>query len=153
MKYVRMGMTKGKASENRKYHPAYKTWQNMVQRCTNPNVSGWKRYGGRGIKVCDEWLNSSAQFLEDMLPTWFDGATIDRIDVDGHYTPKNCRWVTKQENIAFTSRSHMVELNGIRMTVREAAASAVVHYQTVLRRVQAGWPIEEAISTPAFKGI
>lgn len=151
MKYVRTGMTKGKSTERRKYHPAYKSWQNMIQRCTNPNYHNFHRYGGRGIKVCKRWLESSAKFLEDMMPSWFEGATIDRIDINGNYTPKNCRWVSKQENIAISSRSIMVELDGVRMTVMQASKNACVHYMTVLRRVRSGWPIEAAISTPSLK--
>lgn len=151
MKYVRIGLTKGKQGAKRKYHPAYKSWQNMIQRCTNPNYTNFHRYGGRGIRVCERWLSSSA-FIEDMLPTWFDGATIDRIDIDGDYAPENCRWVTKQENIALSSRSIMVELNGTRMTVMQASKLASVHYMTVLRRIRAGWPIEKAVSEPSLKG-
>lgn len=149
MKYVRTGVTKGRACENRKYHPAYKSWQNMIQRCTNPRLPGYKRYGGQGIKVCDRWLNSSAAFLSDMLPTWFEGATIDRIDLDGDYSPDNTRWVTRADNLSHTSRTVAVTLNGRRMSVLQASVGALVSYQTVLRRVRAGWPIEKAVLTPS----
>lgn len=66
-------------------------WITMKQRCTNPKSEGYELYGGRGIKVCDRWANSFEYFLEDMgeCP---DGMSIDRINVEGHYEPSNCRW-------------------------------------------------------------
>lgn len=76
--------------------PAYRSWQGMIQRCTNPNNAKWERYGGRGIRVCDRWLHSFEAFLADMgeRPS---GLSIDRIDNDGNYEPGNCRWATDTE--------------------------------------------------------
>lgn len=74
---------------------AYRSWDGMVQRCTNPNNSGYKNYGGRGIRVCGEWLDFR-NFLRDMgdRPK---GMSLDRINVDGNYEPNNCRWATQSE--------------------------------------------------------
>lgn len=75
------------------------TWQNMIQRCTNPNLRDWKDYGGRGIMVCARWLASFENFLADMgerpLGLW-----LDRKDNDGNYEPDNCRWITPKESAA-----------------------------------------------------
>lgn len=79
------------------FHPLYHTYQSMLNRCKNPSNPSYKHYGGRGIKVCERWQNSFLHFLTDMgeKPTWKH--SIDRIDVDGHYEPDNCRWATTLE--------------------------------------------------------
>lgn len=77
--------------------PEYKAWIAMRQRCANPRASGYRHYGGRGIRVCDEWEHSFAAFLECVGPRPSPEHSIDRIDVDGHYEPGNVRWATINE--------------------------------------------------------
>ena len=76
----------------------YETWQDMKRRCYNKQNARYDRYGGRGIKVCDEWLNDFQSFYDWAINNGYsDDLTIDRIDNDGNYEPSNCRWSTAKE--------------------------------------------------------
>lgn len=82
-KYVRHGLSK---------HPQYSSWANMIRRCYNPNNQRYYAYGERGIKVCQRWLDSFANYLEDVGERPGKEYTLDRIDNDGDYEPGNVRW-------------------------------------------------------------
>ena len=76
--------------------PTYCTWRNMIARCINSKRKDFKKYGGRGIKVCGRWLNSLKNFLEDMGEKP-EGLTIERFNNNGDYEPNNCKWATLGE--------------------------------------------------------
>lgn len=78
--------------------PEYKAWSSAVQRCTNPRHPSYRNYGGRGVRICEEWRRSFVAFFNHMGPRP-PGLTLDRIDNDGHYEPGNCRWTTYTEQI------------------------------------------------------
>lgn len=75
----------------------YRSWTSMRARCLNPSDKDFPHYGGRGISVCRRWLESYSDFLSDMGRRPSPAHTLDRIDNDGHYEPKNCRWATKSQ--------------------------------------------------------
>lgn len=84
--------------------PEYKVWKSMIKRCFNKNDINYKNYGGRGIRVSDEWRDF-ATFIIDMGRRPSDDLEIDRINNDGNYEKGNCRWVTRKENMNNTRRS------------------------------------------------
>jgi len=87
----------------------YNSWGNMIQRCTNKNHNNYKLYGGRGITVCDRWLESFENFYEDMglRPK---GTSLDRKDNDGNYCKENCKWSTQKEQCNNTRRNRINQL-------------------------------------------
>jgi hypothetical protein len=95
----------------------YRTWAAMIHRCTQPSNRGYKRYGGRGIKVCDKWMEFSG-FYEDMGDRP-EGCTIDRINNDGDYEPGNCRWATQTQQCNNKGNNVRLDYAGKNMTLVE----------------------------------
>lgn len=95
-------------------------WAGMIHRCTNPKRDRYKNYGGRGIKVCEEWANNSEEFIEWSLSNGYqDGLTLDRIDVDGNYKPSNCKWSNLKEQANNKRNNVFININGDIRTVAQ----------------------------------
>jgi len=124
----------------------YQTWRDMLGRCRNKNHRGYKRYGGRGILVCDSWIGSFEAFLSDMGERP-EGKTIDRIETDGNYEPSNCKWSTPKEQANNMSRNRYLEFNGERLTVSQWADKQGISYNTLIARIRRGWAVERALTT------
>ena len=119
-------MRKSKTSE-------YKIWQSMKQRCYNSNLKAYKHYGGRGICVCDRWLNSFENFSQDMGLRPSISHQIDRTDNDGNYEPGNCEWSTNTENSNNRSNSKWWYINGSKFNSLHDAAKV---YNTPIRELR-----------------
>lgn len=110
-------LTKGeKISLNRRTHgqshtPEYMAWRGMRKRCSNPKAKGYEYWGGRGISVCERWLNSFEAFYSDMGPKP-EGSSLDRKDNDGDYEPSNCRWVNKKTSSLNRRSIRWIEIKG-----------------------------------------
>lgn len=87
-------------------HPLYATWARMKQRCNDKGDSSYDRYGGRGIKVCDIWQKSFTAFVNDMGDRPSSDYSVERMDNDGDYTPENCKWGTREEQMQNKSIPH-----------------------------------------------
>ena len=130
----------------------YRIWSHMKRRCYHKNDLSYKNYGARGIKICDKWLDFK-NFWEDMKDTYFDKATIDRIDNDRGYSPDNCRWATHQEQMANKRCSRHYTYKGITDTIGGWERRKGVNRGVLRLRIDKyGYSFEEAIEKKAHKG-
>lgn len=126
----------------------YKTWLGMKRRCYDEKYKDYPNWGGRGIRVCERWLHSFVNFLEDMGPRPAGQYSIDRKESDKDYSPENCRWATVQEQGAENRRGlTKVEVDGILFnSIGHACRHFGVKLTTAHYRISAGIPIELAVS-------
>jgi hypothetical protein len=122
----------------------------MKARTTNPNNREWKSYGGRGIKVCYEWLNSFEKFYEDMgdCPK---GQTLGRINNDLGYCKSNCRWETRYQQANNRQYNRWLTYNGVKRTVSQWARELGITTDIIRSRLRRGRSIKDALSTTFLK--
>jgi hypothetical protein len=125
----------------------YSCWKGLRRRCNYPRDRAWHRYGGRGIRVCDEWNASFVAFFNDMgeCPP---GCSIDRIDNDGNYEPGNCRWATPLQQARNKSTTVKVVFDGSERPLAEVAELVGMSYDLLHQRVFDGQPVDKAIRIP-----
>lgn len=119
---------------NKNATPEYTAWGNMISRCRSKTRRGAKHYSGRGISVCVRWLKFE-NFLTDMGPRPGHGYSIDRINNDGNYEPKNCRWATASEQSRNRSVARMVSYRGKTMTIAELSQVSGIPYDRLYSRI------------------
>ena len=126
----------------------YGKWRNMKHRCHNPNDRNYRYYGGKGIKVCDEW-QEFIPFMEWALKNGYnEGLSIDRIDFDGNYEPKNCRWLTIQKQQYNKSNNHLLTYEGKTQTLTEWAKERGIKQTTLDARInRSHWDIGRALNS------
>lgn len=124
--------------------PEYLIWSEMKSRCSNPNGKYYKNYGGRGIRVCDEW-KSFESFFSYVGPRPTPFHTIDRIDNNGNYEPGNVRWATRRQQNANQRRSVTYTVDGKTECLSEWARISGICSNTIRHRIKLGIPIKDAI--------
>lgn len=125
----------------------YSIWSNMKARCNNPKCYEYHAYGGKGIRVCNEWLRFEEFYAWASTHGYADGLTIDRIDVNGNYCPNNCRWTSQSEQALNRTDNHLVTAFGKTQTIKEWSLESGINYDTIERRINAyHWAPKRAVS-------
>jgi hypothetical protein len=126
----------------------FKVWAGIKKRCLDTSAVGYHRYGGRGITMHPDWLNSFESFYSEMGPRPSPLHSVDRIDNGRGYEPGNCRWSTQSEQCNNKTNNVVLEFLGKRQTLAEWCRELGLHRCTVKNRLNYGWPAERALSTP-----
>jgi hypothetical protein len=137
-------------------HPDYWLFHSMKKRCLNPNHRMYRYYGGKGVRICDRWMQPRGKgftnFLTDMGARPDPSLTLDRIDSSGHYEPENCRWATRKTQYENRSTTIWLEHDGIRLTATQwAACLGLAKGQSVTERLKDGVPLAIALTQRRLK--
>ena len=129
-----------------------KIFNHMKDRCYNKNDTRYYDWGGRGIIICKEWLENPDSFVDWAINAGYkQGLSIDRIDNNKGYSPENCRWVTLAENNQNRRSSRYFTINGETKNLQQWCDAYSVPWSMVNKRLELGWDIEKALTTPKLK--
>lgn len=126
----------------------YGIWAAMKARCGNPNYTEYELYGGRGVKVCEEWIDFMNFHEWAKISGYSDDLSIDRINNDGNYEPSNCKWSTPKEQANNRRSNRMISYKGKTMNLKEWASALGMGYRSLHKRINKGWSVEEAFTRP-----
>lgn len=141
--------THGHASGG-KLSKTYMIWAGMKRRCLDPKHKRYMDYGGRRITICDRWLNENKgylNFLDDMGECPL-GKSLNRIKNNKGYYSDNCCWSTQEEQCRNKRNNHLITFNGKKLTIAEWSEITGIYKGTILRRINAGWSPEDALTVP-----
>ena len=127
--------------------PEYPCWVQMRHRCRNPNATGYKHYGGRGITVYEGW-SDFVRFLVDVGPRPSPTHTLERLDNNGNYEPGNVVWATMHIQRRNTRVNHVLTYRELTLTITDWAIRSGLCRQTLNKRLRNGWGIERALTEP-----
>lgn len=132
-----------------RYTRIYRIWNHMKTRCLNPKSHAYKDYGGRGIKICKEWIDSIENFNSWAIKNGYDeNLTLDRIDVNGNYEPSNCRWVSRKSQANNRRNNHLLTFNNETHTIAEWSTIVNINPTSINKRLSIGWSVQKALTTP-----
>lgn len=130
----------------------YAVWLSMKKRCYYEKNISYPNYGGRCIKICEEWLSSFEAFKVWACANGYDenksrfDCSIDRIDANGDYCPENCRWVNSKVQANNKRSSHFLSYNGETHTISEWSKITNIGYHAIWRRIKNGWDVKRALT-------
>ena len=131
----------------------YRIWCHMNDRCLNPNDARYRRYGGRGIKICTEWRKFEQFYCWAIDNGYDESLTLDRKNNNGGYSPQNCKWSTAKEQSNNRSNNTLITFNGLVMTIAQWAEMLGINQSTLAMRIRvSGWCAEKALTTPRREG-
>lgn len=125
----------------------YMAWQNMKSRCLHPYNRDYKDYGGRGILIYEEWVNSFDAFLRYMGPKLSNKLSLERFDNTQGYFPGNCYWAPKYDQVNNTRSNKLLTYNNRIQTMIQWSNELQIPYQTLKTRIRRGWSTERALAT------
>lgn len=129
----------------------YVSWEAMNQRCYDRKSINYRRYGGRGVMVCQRWRESFPSFLADMGERPSLAHSLDRIDNNGPYEPGNCRWATDKQQSRNRANNRLLTYKGETRCVMEWAEILGLSKHTIFNRLREGWAVERIMTTPQQK--
>lgn len=142
-------LEKWREKNNRVYkEPLYKIWKAMKSRCYNLKDKRYTNYGGREITICDSWLENYQQFKDWAIEqNYKDGLSIERIDVNKGYNPKNCKWIEIKEQANNKTNTVIIEYNNEKKSLRDFCIQYNLSYKAVYWRIKKGWDLDKVFKT------
>lgn len=129
--------------------PEYTTWSNIKARCYDEKNKSYSRYGAKGIRVCDRWINSFDNFLSDMGTRPSNDHSIDRFpNKKGDYEPSNCRWATRHQQVNNKTSNIIIDYKGETKTLSQWCEELNLGYHLVFGRLKYGWSVKDAFEKP-----
>lgn len=144
--YIKDVTSERSITHGRAHTPECEAWRQMKQRCLNKKGRFYRNYGGRGISICQQWMNSFEAFYADMGPRPSKRHSLDRIDNDGNYEPKNCRWATKKQQSRNVRTNAKITHDGQTLTIVEWSEKTGIPYSRIRNRHKKGLPAHLALS-------
>jgi hypothetical protein len=129
----------------------FRLWYEIIRRCTDPKRKAYANYGGRGIRICDEWRQSFVAFRDYVIQLAHcgeEGYSLDRIDNGGNYEPGNLRWATRSEQARNKRNTRWLTYQGKTQSITAWAEELGVKQKVLEKRLRIGWTVERTLSTP-----
>ena len=137
---------RNRQTHGKRHTRLYRIWANIKTRCFNTNDPHYKRWGAKGITMCEEWKNNFQAFYDWAMSSGYsDELTIDRIDNNGNYEPDNCRWATVQEQNQNKNNVILLTYDGLTMSCSAWSKKLGIGHDTVRARYKKGWTVEDCL--------